>query len=164
MILGGRADRTFDRAAESYIQQGGSPRYTDSVVEYFRGRPVDTIVPAEVRQMAFKLYPGRKASTINRQALTPARALLYHAHELGWCPAMRIRHLKTEKSTKHHSVNGDWISKFISQADADGLFHLSAMVFFMHHSAARVSEACNLLGDHVDLWRRISREALCNST
>ncbi|WP_188080025.1 tyrosine-type recombinase/integrase [Neorhizobium sp. P12A] len=118
-----------------------------------------TIVSAEVRQMGIEVFPGCKAATINRQALTPARAILNHAHELGWCSAIRVRSFKTEKPIKLPAVNGEWMSKFISQADADGLYHLSAIVFFMQDCAARVSEACNVLGEHVDIRNKTIRLA-----
>jgi len=43
----------------------------------------------------------------------------------------------------------------MTQADSDGLPHLAGIVLFMHQTAARVSEAVNLLGEHVDLDKHI---------
>lgn len=146
--------RTFENAAKSYVRQGGSPRYLDRVIGFFEGRPVTSIVPAEVREMALALYPRHMPSTRNRHALSPARAVLYHAHELGWCNPMRIRMFAHPRSTKHNPVNGAWLTAFLNQSDGDRLFHLSALVIFMNHTAARVSEAVGLTGEHVDLRRR----------
>jgi integrase len=144
------AFRPFEEAARLYAENGGSVRYLDQVVEYFRGRDVRSIAPMEIRQMAQAIYPGRKPSTMNRQALTPARSVIIFAHEMGWCAPIRVRQFKVERSIRHKAVNSEWMSRFIGQADADGLFHLSAAVFFMQDTAARVSEACNVLAEHVD--------------
>jgi integrase len=154
VVHGGWQSHTFDEAAAAYVAEGGSSRYLDQIVEYFRGREIASIVPAEIRQMGFALYPDRKPSTINRQAFTPARAVIHFAHDLGWCAPIRLRQLKVERSIKHKSVNGEWMGKFIAQADADGLHHLSAIVFFMQDTAARVGEACNVLGEHVDIRKK----------
>lgn len=149
-----RAVMTFENAAASYVRQGGSDRYLQPIIDYFRGRDVASIPPAEVREMALKLYPGRLPSTINRHAITPARAVLYHAHDLGWRTPMRVRLFRHPRSKKHQPVDGQWMTAFLNQADGDKLFHLSALVIFMNHTAARVSEAINLKGEHIDFRRR----------
>jgi site-specific recombinase XerD len=154
VIDGGRLSHTFQEAAESYVRQGGSSRYLDKAIEYFRGRAVQSIAPAEIKQMALDLYPHHMASTRNRQGITPARAVIYHAHELGWCHHMRVRSFRTPRSTRHSPVDGAWLSAFINQADRDHLFHLSALAIFMNHTAARVSEAINVLGKHIDFRHR----------
>lgn len=148
--------RTFEIAAESYTRQGGCGRYLPAIIDYFRGREVSTIVPAEIRQMALDLYPHCMPSTRNRHALSPARAVLYHAHDMGWCGPMRIRMFRHPRSTKHSPVDGSWLTAFLNQSDGDQLFHLSAIVVFMNHTAARISEAVNLMGEHVDMSRRIA--------
>lgn len=104
--------------------------------------------------MALELYPSHLPSTVNRHAITPARAVLYHAHELGWRPPMRVRLFRHPRSKKHQPVDAKWMTAFLAQADGDKLFHLSALVLFMQHTAARVSEGLGVLGQHVDLRRR----------
>lgn len=148
--------RTFETAAKSYVRQGGCGRYLPAIIEYFRGRDISTIVPAEVRQMALDIYPACMPSTRNRHAISPARAVLYHGHELGWCCPMRIRMFRHPRSTKHSPVDGSWLTAFLNQSDGDQLFHLSAIVVFMNHTAARISEAVNLMGEHVDMPRRMA--------
>jgi integrase len=44
----------------------------------------------------------------------------------------------------------------MAQADKDKLWHLSALVLFMNQTGARVSEAINVLGQHVDLGERVA--------
>lgn len=149
-------DRSFGAAAENYIRMGGERRYLSRIIEHFGERHVADITPADVKDMALALYPRHLGSTRNRHAITPARAVLYHAHEMGWRGTVRIRSFKTQRSGRHKPVNGEWLSKFINQADRDLLFHLSALVMFMNHTAARVSEAVELTGEHVDLRRRMA--------
>jgi integrase len=151
-------DPTFENAAASYVRMGGEGRYLDPIRTYFEERQVSTIVPAEIREMSLRLYPPEThaPSTRNRAGLAPARAVMYHAHDLGWCHPMRIRNFKHPRSTKHSPADGAWLAAFLNQSDNDRLFHLSALVIFMNHCAARVSEAVNLTGEHVDMRRRIA--------
>lgn len=148
------SDRTFRAAAASYVRMGGEGKYLARIVARLGARPVAEITPAEVRETALVLYPAHLGSTRNRHAITPMRAVMLHAHELGWCGPIRIRSFRVERSKRHQPVNGEWLSRFINQADRDRLHHLAALVLFMNHTAARVSEAVELTGEHVDLRRR----------
>ncbi len=147
---------TFEEAAESYVKQGGEKRYMPPIVEYFRGQLVTEIHAAHVREMALKLFPKHKAGSQNRVALTPCRAVLYHAHDMGWRGPMRIRKFKTVRSTLHKPVDDVWLAKFLYQCDKDDLDRLAACVLFMNQTAARVSEAVNLLGHQVDLREKVA--------
>lgn len=153
---GEEAVRLFEEAAESYLLQGGEGRFLPGIIVYFKGRRVASIKPGELRQMALKLYPDATNATRNRQAIVPARAVIRHAHDLGWCPPIEVKMFEVKKSTKHKPVDDTWMEKFLSQADSDKLYHLSALVLFMNQTGARVAEAVNLLGEHVDLGERIA--------
>ncbi|WP_049732820.1 tyrosine-type recombinase/integrase [Rhizobium ecuadorense] len=151
---GEEAVRLFEEAATSYMKQGGEARYLAPVIKFFKGRAIGTIKPAEIRSMALTVYPKHSPATRNRQAVIPARAVINHAHDLGWCGPLKVKMFDVPKSNKHKPVDRAWLDAFLTQADADGLPHLSACVLFMHQTAARVSEAVNLLGEHVDLGER----------
>lgn len=153
---GEAAVRTFDEAALSFLEQGGDGRFVPRVLGYFKGRAVGSITGGDVREMAIKLYPLAGPRTRNRQAIAPARAIINHGHERGWCNPIKVRQFDAPKSRKHTPVDRVWLDAFMAQADADGLPHLSAAVLFMHQTAARVSEAVHLLGDHVSLERRLA--------
>lgn len=148
---GEEAVRTFEEAALSYLQQGGESRFVAPIIKYFRGRTLGKITPGEVRQMAIELYPTASPATRNRQAIIPARAIINHGHSLGWCPRITVKLFDVPKSTKHKPVSDEWMEIFLAQCAKDGLPHLAAMILFMNQTAARVSEAMNLLGEHVDL-------------
>lgn len=155
-IYGEEAVRTFEEAAVSYLEQGGEGRYLPPILKHFKGRAIGSIKPAEIRMMALTLYPDHLPSTRNRQGIIPARAVINHAHDLGWCGAIRVKQFDVPRSRKNKPVDRAWIEAFLAEADRSGLPHLSACVLFMQHTGARVSEAINLLGEHVDLENRVA--------
>lgn len=151
LTYGEEAVRTFEEAAVSYLQQGGEGRFLAPIIRHFKSRAIGSIKPAELRSMALAIYPKGSSATRNRQAIIPARAVINHAHDLGWCGAIKAKMFEVPKSRKHKPVDRAWLEAFMARADADGLPHLSALVLFMHQTGARVSEAIRLLGEHVDL-------------
>lgn len=153
---GEEAVRTFEEAALNYMKQGGERRYLVPLIRHFKGRAVASIKPGEVRAAALTLYPNAAAATRNRQAITPARAVINHAHDMGWSPAIRVKLFEAAKARKPKPADRAWLDAFMAQADADNLGHLSVLVLFMHQTGARVSESIRLTGEHVDLSRRIA--------
>lgn len=155
-IYGDSAVRTFEEAALSYLEQGGEGRYIPKVLKHFKGRAVGSIMPAEIRGAALTLYPKANAATRNRQVITPARSVINHAHDLGWCCPVKVKQFDVPRSKKNKPVDSDWMKKFLAESDKSGLPHLSACVLFMQQTGARVSEAINLLGEFVDLGARVA--------
>lgn len=159
---GDEAVRTFEEAAVSYLKNGGKGgaggdgTYLPAILKHFKGRVVGSIKPAELRSMANAIYPGRAPATKNRQAIVPARAVIMHAHDLGWCGAIKVKQFDVPKSRKHKPVDRKWMVAFMAEADASKLPHLSALVLFMHQTGTRVSEAIRVEGQHVDLGRAIA--------
>lgn len=70
--------RTFSEAADSYLKNGGCDRFLSPIIEHFNGRLMSDIFPFDIKQMSIALYPTHSASTRNRQAITPARAVFSH--------------------------------------------------------------------------------------
>lgn len=145
---------TFAEAADSYVQYGGEARYLPRLVAHLGSAEVAAITPLAVRQAAIDLFPAGSAATRNRQGITPARAVLYHAHELGWRMPARVRLFPAPKTRKTVPAGRRWMETFLDRCDADGLPHLAACVLFMNLTGARVSEAVALLGEDVDLRAR----------
>jgi integrase len=152
---GEEAVRTFEEAALSYMKQGGERRYIPKVLKHLKGRKLGSIKPAELRQMAIEIYPNASPATRNRQAIIPARAVINHGHDLGWCGPIKVKQFDVPRSRKNRPVDRAWLDTFLAESDASGLPHLSACVLFMHQNAARVSEAINVLGEHTDLQERV---------
>ncbi len=151
---GGNSQRTFREAAESYLTHGGCNRYLPPIVEHFRDRQLRSIYPFDVREMATALFPVGSGATLNRQAITPARAVIMHGYERGWCELIRIRNFRQEPPRRKPPASAVWLGLFCRQADRDELQHLSALVLFMASTAARVSEAVALRWPEVDFAGR----------
>lgn len=145
---------TFREAAASYVEHGGEARYLARLLARFGDQAVTAITPLAVRAAALDLYPNASPATRNRHVITPARAVLYHAHELGWRGPARIRLFPAPKTRKTTPAGRRWLETFVDRCDADGLPHLAALVLFMNLTGARVSEATALTGEHVDLRAR----------
>lgn len=148
--------RTFEEAALSYLEQGGEERFIEPILRYFKARTLSSIAPGDVRSAAIALFPDASNATRNRQVLTPTKAVINHGASLNWCARIAVKSFPVPKSRKHKPVDRDWLDTFMRQADKDGLPHLSGIVLFMHQTGARRSEAVRLLGDHVDLRKRVA--------
>lgn len=151
--LGGNG-RTFAEAAQSYLAHGGCGRYLPPIVEHFGNRPLRSIYPFDVREMATALLPDAKGSTRNRQAITPARAVIMHGYERGWCELIRIRNFRQDQPKPKTPASPVWLGVFCRQCDRDRLPHLSALVMFMAQTGARISEAVALRWPEVDIAGR----------
>jgi hypothetical protein len=66
-VYGRRATETFANAALSYLQQGGSKRFTAAVISHFGTTPLAKIDQDALDRGAKKLYPNASPSTRNRQ-------------------------------------------------------------------------------------------------
>ena len=150
-----RNGHTFEAAAASYLAHGGSPRYLDQVMPHLGSRDCNDIVPFDIRSLALTLLPNHGGATRNRHVISPVRAVLLHAYERGWCQPIRIRKFKEDQPLKKNPASPIWLQLFLRQCDIDGgLEHLAALVLFMSHTGARVSEAVALRASEVDLAGR----------
>lgn len=147
-VYGPEVTVKFEDAALAYLQDGGSPRYVEGVLRAFRGRALRSIKPKDVRDAARKLHPGCAGATLNRQVITPARAIINHAAEQGWCAPIRIRQFATEKPARR-AVTPDWIRAFRQGAFATGRPQIAALAWFLFETGCRLSEATGL--ERVDL-------------
>lgn len=148
------ARRTFADAAASHIEHGGEARYLARIIAHFGDRPLVEICPFDIKQMAKALYPEGSNATLNRQALSPARAVMVHAYERGWCDYLRIRRFREDSPKRRDPASPTWLHTFARQCMQDGHPRLAAMVLFMATTGARVTEAINLRWRDVDLRQR----------
>lgn len=148
------AGKSFAEAAASHIEHGGEARYLRRIVEYFGEKPLAEIFPFDIKQMARALYPDGSNATMNRQALAPARAVMIHAYERGWCGYTRLRRFREDTPKRREPASTTWLHAFIRQAVHDGHDRVAALVLFMATSGARVTEAINLRWSEVDLRQK----------
>lgn len=143
--------KSFAEAAASHIEHGGEARYLPRIVAHFGDKPLAEIFPFDIKQMARALYPDASNATLNRQALAPARAVMIHAYERGWCGYTRLRRYREDTPKRREPASTAWLHAFVRQAVHDGQAKLAALVLFMATSGARVTEAINLRWSEVDL-------------
>jgi integrase len=146
---GEAAVRTFEEAAMSYMDAGGERRFLPPLLVHFKGRSVAMIGAGDIRTAAAALYPKASPATWNRQVVTPARAVLNHAHELDWRPPLRVRQFKTIKPSRI-AIREDWLAAFETKARSRNKPQLAALARFMFDTGARVSEALRLTWSDID--------------
>lgn len=151
---GEEAVRTFGEAAEGYQLAGGESAFLPPLIVMFGERVLGTIKPEEPREAARAIYSGAKASTWNRQAIVPMRAVINYAAGKGWCQPIRIKMFEVEK-TRRRAVDRAWLDAFLARCDLDKLPHLAAAVLFMAQTGTRVGEAVRVLPHHLELRRRV---------
>jgi integrase len=135
-VYGRRATETFANAALSYLQQGGSKRFTAAVISHFGTTPLAKIDQDALDRGAKKLYPNASPSTRNRQFYAIASSILHHAARRGWCPSPIIERPSTPPGR----------IRWLTIDEADSLItacsdHLRPLVIFMLYTGARTGEA-----------------------
>ena len=93
-IHGKKAVVTFDQAVESYLKNGGSPRFLgtfdeetgrwDGLMGQLNGVPLRKITQSDMNAIGQKLYPNVQTDTLNRHLWTPFIAVWRHAVAMEW--------------------------------------------------------------------------------
>ena len=135
----------FEEAVASYKRAGGDHRFTDALTLHFAGTPVRDILPGHVHDAARALYGEWTPATQNRQAITPASAILNHAAKRGWCNIIRVERFKEEK-VHRVAANREWLDAFMAEAEPE----IAALALFMFTTGARISEALSLRWEDVE--------------
>lgn len=152
-LYGDEAVRTFEEAALSYMEAGGDGRFLAPLIAHFKGVRAGSLRPGHIRDAARKLYPKAKQSTQRRQGITPAVAVINHAHDKGWCGAIRVTDRKKDPKPKRRAVDRAYIdairSRCLSRKFPNP--HLAALMLFFHQTGARMSDALRLHPEDVDL-------------
>jgi integrase len=146
-IYGEESVATFAEACELYLGQGGEATYLEPILKEFGRRRLSTIKSGEIRDLAKRLKPDCKASTLNRQVIVPARAVINFAAERGLCNHIRVKMFKEAKVLKR-AIDQTWIDRFMQHAPHR---HLGLLAEFMFVTGARVSEAVALTPADLDL-------------
>jgi integrase len=139
---------TFEECALSYVEDGGEARFIVPVSQALAGRRLKDITPKDIRDAAKALYPVAGNATLNRQAITPARAVINYGHEQGWCAMIRVKAFPVTKAKKQAVTRAylDTIRPHLPPA-------LYALMMFLHTTGRRVGDALGLSVADVDLAR-----------
>lgn len=148
---------TFGVAALAYIDAGGDARFVGDFDEKSKtwsglvgclgeATPLSQIDQQMIDAAATKLYPGKPASTRNRQVYTPISAILKHAGV-----DKKIRRPKGSKGNKRTT----WLSPaqafalFAAADERDAEF--GVFIRTITYTGMRLSEALNAQIDHLDI-------------
>jgi integrase len=148
-VYGSSATVMFEDAALAYLQDGHDGRFLEPLLKHFRGRAVRSITPKDIRDAARKLYPAGSAATLNRQAIAPARAIINHAAQQGWCNPITVQQFSVEKP-KRTAIGPDWVRSFQQEAERRGNKRLSLLCRFLFETGTRITEAVRLTPADID--------------
>lgn len=149
VVHGEEAILIFPEAVQLYVDDGKSERYTAKLVKYFMKWKVKDITGQEIRKAAKLIYPSGGPATLNRQVITPMRAIINHAADAGKCKRLTVKRFKEERVVRP-AGNKEWLDAFCKAAIKLDMPETAAIARFLFETAARVSEACRLTWDDVD--------------
>ncbi|MBD2842674.1 site-specific integrase [Erythrobacter rubeus] len=165
-LVGDEAALTFAEAVLLYPADATTAAYLIPIVERWGDTPLAQITPLMVRQLAPELYPETGTATWTRQVVTPVRAVINHAHDLGKAAPIRIRGFSKEERAGQDSLRGstgrrryppgswEWLLCFRSVANE----RLGALALTMFVTGARISQACAM---HPGKHLRLQEGKLC---
>lgn len=139
---------TFDECALAYVQDGGEARFILPISRQLAGRRLKDITPNDIRTAARAAYPNASPATLNRQAITPARAVINYGHAQGWCAMIRVKAFPTPKP-KRQAVNRAYLDALRPHIPKP----MFALMLFLHTTGRRIGDALSLTVADVDLAR-----------
>jgi integrase len=143
---------TFSSAVLLYDAAPADARYLVPIVKRLGATRVRDITPAGVRKLARELLPTAATDTWQRQVLTPVRAVINNAHELGHGPPIRIKAFDRDERLKQDRLRGKesrvartpgswpWLRGFMAAADPRD----AALAFFVFTTGARLGQSTTM--------------------
>lgn len=148
--------------AEAVIHYRSKPEFAKAllpIVKIIGEMEISKITPKYVRNLGYQLQPKNSTDTWHKRIVSPIRAVINNAHELGYCPPIKIKaYSKTERleqdrkrekvsRVKKTAGSWPWIIAFRSAAPQ----HLSALALFMFETGARISQATTIQFKDLDI-------------
>lgn len=150
---------TFAGAVELYSPTPEMAKHLIPILAEFGPVECRKITPKMVRDLARRLYPNNATDTWRRWVITPARAAINNAHELGRCPPISIKGFseaervaqdkRRKKASRLERRPGswEWLLAFREQASP----RLGALALYMFATGRRVGQSVALHPDDLDL-------------
>lgn len=156
-ILGADAPKpedelTFQACVMLYDAPARDADYLKPITRRLGKKLVKEITPQFVRRLAKEMLPTAAVDTWQRQVVTPIRAVINNAHELGKCPPIRIKAFDRDERIRQDRMRGKesrvpkrpgswpWLNAFMANATPrDG-----ALAHFMFRHGVRVGAAIGL--------------------
>lgn len=158
-LIGDEASLTFADAVMLYDATPETAGFLIPLVEILGSEPVASITPKRVRDLGPALQPNNSTDTWRRQIITPVRAVINNAHDLGRCPPIMIKGYTTAERVAQDKVRGkksrvektpgswEWLLAFREHAGP----YNSALALFMFATGARIGQAVAMRPDHLNL-------------
>ncbi|TGT36188.1 site-specific integrase [Mesorhizobium sp. M8A.F.Ca.ET.165.01.1.1] len=158
-LVGDEKALTFADAVLLYPANPMEATDLQKILPHIEDRAVTTITPQEVRNLGATLYPTGSTDSWQRHVVTPIRAVINNAHDLGKCPPIRVKAYSKAERLKQDRVRGkqsrvekvpgswEWLLAFRTKANR----YQAAMAHFMFVTGARISQAAAILPDDLDL-------------
>lgn len=139
---------TFAACVKLYDQGGANTSYLKPLVKKLGSMRVKEITPQMVRKLAKEMMPYASTDTWMREIVTPVRAVINNAHELGQCPPIRIRAYDKAERVKQdlargkesrvpkHAGSWPWLLAFMKAAEPRD----AALAYFMFRHGYRVGQ------------------------
>ncbi|MEQ8292649.1 MAG: tyrosine-type recombinase/integrase [Roseovarius sp.] len=166
-LLGDEAEQlTMGDAVQLYDAKPAEAKclldIVDALGDDFLDKPIVEVTPRYLRDLGFCLKPNASTDTMWRSIVTPLRAVINNAHDLGKCPPIKVKRY-TDKERIDQDLNRGkqsrverkpsdraWIAAFCAHADV----HNAALAHFMFETAARIDQAISILPEHLDLLKK----------
>lgn len=158
-FYGGETSGTiFSEALLHYNANPEMARDLQLLLDHLGEVELTKITPKMVRDLGPKIYPNCSTDTWRRHVVTPVRAVINNAHQLGLCPPIRIDAYKTidrqrqdarrgkQSRQSKTAANWSWIAQFREAAPP----HLAALALFMFQTAARIGQATQVRFNDLD--------------
>lgn len=155
-----KQELTFVDALELYESDPKTSEYLIPVTARIGEMLVKDISPKFVRELGRELMPMASTDTWVRQVITPVRAVINNAHDLGRCGAIRVKGYDKAERVAQDKKRGrrsrvaktpgswEWLLKFRRHAER----RHAALALFMFSTGARISQAVEMHPKkHLDL-------------
>ena len=159
-LIGDEKALTFAEAVDLYPCNADTAKRLLPLLDALGNMLVSEITPKMVRDLGPQLYPAGCTDYWHRSIITPVRAVINNAHDLGRCPPIKIKGYSKQQRVAQDKARGkrsriertpgswDWLLKFREHASP----HHAALALFMFTTGARISQAVAMHPEkHLDL-------------
>jgi len=155
-----KPELTFADAFMLYSADEKTAAYLVPLIAKIGTMLIKDITPKYVRDLGASMMPKASTDTWVRQIITPIRAVINNAHDLGKCAPIRVKGFEQRERVEQDRRRGkrsrvkktpgswEWLLKFREHASP----RHSALALFMFSTGARISQAVEMHpGKHLDL-------------
>lgn len=157
---GAEKSLTFSEAVLLFDPDEETAKALIKLVPHIGDRLIADLSPLEIRKLGPKIAPMSSTDTWQRWVITPIRSVINNAHDLGQGPPIRIKSYSKAERLKQDKLRNKksrvektpgswpWIHAFREHSASP---YRKAMALFMFETGARISQACALKPEDLDL-------------